>query len=398
MNRARTSIADQRGAIFVQVGMVMVVLMAFSVFVLDYGVLWIARTQAQAAADAGALAGAVARGYDDFGSPPHHRDPAGMIARSVAQANVVWNQPPTTTVSFDCPAGTTGRCTRIDVFRDGTNSSAALETVFGPLLGVSVQRVRATATAITEDGNATHCLSPLAFPDDWDENRGPTEEFNRFVETGAGAGTLLNPRDDYQAATSAYAGRTTISGDYGERIVWVIDHPLGMPITRGLAVPLTLPGGRTFEQNMASCVGRPIAIGQRLPMDDIHPVIVSDALADVHARDSGADYDYGNSRIINSCAPGCAALSPRLLVVALYDPARFQLGRATHDWTQPGVDCPTNEPCVTVTNILGFFVHRITGGGFGPHGHFLRYPGSSVSTAPTLIDNASWLVSTHLIR
>ena len=46
------------------------VLMAFNVFVLDYGMLWVARGQAQNAADAGALAGAVARGFDDFADPP----------------------------------------------------------------------------------------------------------------------------------------------------------------------------------------------------------------------------------------------------------------------------------------------------------------------------------------
>ena len=65
------------------------------------------------------------------------------------------------------------------------------------------------------------------------------------------------------------------------------------------------------------------------------------------------------------------------MAIALYDPQRFQLGRATNNWTQPDVGCPTNEPCIRVTNIVGFFVHRIAaGGGFGPHGHFLRYPGS----------------------
>jgi hypothetical protein len=87
------------------------------------------------------------------------------------------------------------------------------------------------------------------------------------------------------------------------------------------------------------------------------------------------------------------------MAIALYDPRRFQLGRATNNWTQVAVGCPTNEPCVRVTNIIGFFVHRIVaGGGFGPHGHFLRYPGITIPTAPTFVDDGSWLVTTHLIR
>ena len=39
-------------------------------FVVDYGAFWVSRNQAQNAADAGALAGATARLYDDTTSPP----------------------------------------------------------------------------------------------------------------------------------------------------------------------------------------------------------------------------------------------------------------------------------------------------------------------------------------
>ena len=56
-------------------------------------------------------------------------------------------------MTFDCPAGVTGRCTTVDVYRDGEYGSAAIDTLFGPILGVSTQGVRATATAST--GTAT---------------------------------------------------------------------------------------------------------------------------------------------------------------------------------------------------------------------------------------------------
>lgn len=153
---------------------------------------------------------------------------------------------------------------------------------------------------------------------------------------------------------------------------------------------------------MAECVGQPLALNQTLRVvPSIHPRDVTDAIESLFAQDATADYDYGNSRVTNSCAPGCGPVSPRLMAVALYDPQRFQLGRALSppNWTHPDVGCPTNEPCIRVTNIIGFFVHRIgPGGGFGPHGHFLRYPGTTLSTAPTFTDDGSWLVTTHLIR
>jgi Flp pilus assembly protein TadG len=404
MTRARTFTANQRGAIFVQVGIVILVLMAFSVFVLDYGVMWIARAQAQNAADAGALAGAMARGYDDRANPPSSSGLAADISAAVARANQVWTAAPAPAVTIDCPPGVTGRCTTVNVFRDDAHGNA-LPVLFGPLLGVNSQQVRATASALTGNGNATACMSPIAFADDWDENYDdttqPGREFSRYIEAGANAGNLITPRrDDYTPPGGTFAGRVTVSGNFGERIVWVIDHAISEPITRERMLALELPGGRTFLDNMLNCSGTVVTPGQRLPMITyLHPVEIGNAVASVFALDPGADYDYGDSRIVNSCAPACAPLSPRLLAVALFDPARFQLGRATNDWTQPAVGCPTNAPCVTVTNIIGFFIHRIGGGfGFGPHGHFLRYPGVTIDTQPTFVDDGSWLVTTHLVR
>ncbi len=406
MSRIQHVYRAQEGAVFVQVGIALFVLMAFNVFVLDYGMLWVARGQAQNAADAGALAGAVARGFDDFDINPHSRHSvAARSASGVAQANSVWQQPAAPVVSFDCPSGATGRCTTVAVFRDGDNGSTPLETLFGPMLGVSSQGVRATATAFTGNGNATPCLRPWAFADDWDEVRNPIGEFNHY--DGSGNPFPACSRDEYTPPSSTYAGRTTVSSDFGWRTVWDIQYGVqdpGIPITRELVVPLDLPGGRTFTQNMAECLGQPLAVNQYLRVIPfLHPRVIigdgGDGVEGLFNRDAAADYDYGNSRMINSCAPGCGPVSPRLMAIALYDPQRFQLGRATNNWTQPDVGCPTNHPCIRVTNIIGFFVHRITaGGGYGPHGHFLRYPGAAVSTAPTFVDDGSWLVTTHLIR
>ena len=49
-----------RGAIMIHVAFALLALLAFSAFVVDMGVMWVSRRQAQNAADAGALAGAVA--------------------------------------------------------------------------------------------------------------------------------------------------------------------------------------------------------------------------------------------------------------------------------------------------------------------------------------------------
>ncbi len=57
---------SEQGAILVYVAVVMLVLVGVTMWVVDYGVLLLARNQAQNSADAGALGGAIAMVYDDF--------------------------------------------------------------------------------------------------------------------------------------------------------------------------------------------------------------------------------------------------------------------------------------------------------------------------------------------
>jgi hypothetical protein len=391
MSRARArAIGCERGAVFVQVGISLFVLMAFNVFVLDYGMMWIARRQAQNAADAGALAGAMARGYDDFGSPPSGSGIAALSAQGVAAANLVWQQAPTPRVLFSCPAGVTGKCVRVEVYRNGQFGSTSIPTLFGPVLGITNQGVKATATAIAGNGNMTTCMKPWALPDEWNENRSPNNEFNAY---DAGGAPLSGP-DTYTAPSATLSDSYDISGHFGDYITFNEAQPWNSsPITDGFVVPLTLPGGRTYLQDMTSCNGQPIVLGQRLSID----TTIADrttALNAAVALDASADYNYGDSYVTNSCAPGCAAVSPRLFAVALYDPNDFQRRRSQNDWAA----CPGGTPCVTVSNIAGFFIHRLSGGGFGRHGHLLKYPGMTATGAPNFADDASWLVTTNLIR
>src|ERR1700680_3239307 len=99
--RGTTSMAaDDSGAILVHVALAIIVLLAFSTLVADYGVLWASRRQAQNSADAAALAGAVALTYDnptDLSST----GPAKQSALYVAQQNLVWGQAPSVQTATD---------------------------------------------------------------------------------------------------------------------------------------------------------------------------------------------------------------------------------------------------------------------------------------------------------
>jgi hypothetical protein len=393
----------ERGAVFVQVGIAIFVLMAFNVFVIDYGMMWVSRRQAQNAADAGALAGALSRGYDDFSASPPSNGVVANSAKQVAAANLVWQEAPQTDVpSFTCPGGLAGKCVRVDVFRDSAHGNP-IGTFFGPLLGVTTQDVMATATAVAQNGNATPCLKPIALPDGWNEqNIPPNTRFSRYVEPSAPPGTLVGNPDIYTPPGASSIGGTSVATWWGERMNWTVGAPLTAPITRELLLPLSLPGTNTFDQNMLQCNGGVLSINQMIPLDTTVTAGSFDLLTQsVYDLDASATYDVGDSDISNTCAPGCAAVSPRLLAIVLYDPDRFQRGRATNDWT--GVGCPTNAPCVKISNIAGYFVHCVNsrpciGGSMPAHGHFLKYPGTTVTTEPTFPDDGSWLVSTHLVR
>ena len=60
MGGRRAGWADERGQVAIVVALMLVVLLGFAALVVDVGLNWAARTQAQAAADAAALAGVIA--------------------------------------------------------------------------------------------------------------------------------------------------------------------------------------------------------------------------------------------------------------------------------------------------------------------------------------------------
>ncbi len=91
------------------------------------------------------------------------------------------------------PGAGTNTCVRVDVFRNQRAGGSPLPSIFGTLVGVVDQGVKATATAEVVYGNSTNCVKPFAIPDKW--RRGadaagwdPTDSFERYVQNGNNAG------------------------------------------------------------------------------------------------------------------------------------------------------------------------------------------------------------------
>ena len=142
----------ERGAITIHVAIALMALIAFSAFVVDYGVMWVSRRQAQNAADAGALAGAISTMVDGGGNAT-----ATLAAQAFAAGNAIMgeaNSASNVDVTFSgptnnmLPCGVTAGCVRVDVFRNepdtkGTVRGNPIPTFFAKMVSVSQQGVRA---------------------------------------------------------------------------------------------------------------------------------------------------------------------------------------------------------------------------------------------------------------
>jgi len=242
----------ERGAIIIHVAFALLALLGFAAFVVDMGVMWVSRGQAQNAADAGALAGAVSL-MRDGPSPTEAAKSATQwtnansifgATNSTANVRITFSGPagacgPSCDVTSIPPCGNSPGCARADVFRNapdrayrgGTTLGAPIPTLFGPLIGITQQRVRATATAQVASGNQIRCMLPFAVIDRWADNYDPTPVTTYFPNDAAPGTAGWTPNDVYQPTASPkdvyippYDGNTNHTGwkvtsDYGRQLI-----------------------------------------------------------------------------------------------------------------------------------------------------------------------------------
>jgi Flp pilus assembly protein TadG len=253
-----TRVKHERGAILIHVAFALLALIAFSAFVVDMGMMWVSRRQAQNAADAGALAGAVSMMKDNAVATE-----AAKSAFQWANNNVIFGQLSSTAnvrVTFSgaaagscgtscdvlttlppCAPGKPG-CVRVDIFRNapdrtyrgGTTLGNPIPTLFGPMIGITEQRVRATATAQVSNGNRIQCMLPFAVMDRWEDNYDPTPDTTYFRDDNLPGTAGWSPNDIYQPLQSPadryigpYEGNTDHTG-------WKVTADFGRQLNAGL--------------------------------------------------------------------------------------------------------------------------------------------------------------------
>jgi hypothetical protein len=403
--QSRQPAASQRGAVLIHVVVAMIGLLGFSSFVIDYGVLWAARRQAQNSADAAAMAAAVSLGFVDADNQALAR----TAALNTAAVNPIWGASPDITpadVTFPvCPPGAPGAgtntCVRVDVFRNQRAGGNPLPSLFGTLVGVVNQGVRATATAEVVYGNSTNCVKPFAIPDKWIEAQTPewdlTDSFSRYVQNGSDRGALVPNPDSYVPPASDGSDNGSgfdVTDNYGMELTIKNGTPNGS-IQPGWYYPVVInpdegPGGDNYRDNIATCDPTVVGVGTVLEMEPgnmigptqqgIDRLINLDLSADWGQDENG---DWGVQGGCMAASTPCA-LSPRVVAVPVFNPDAWDEGQSQGRGT------------VVVTRVVGMFIDRIEPNG-DVIGYLMPYPSAPYGgTGGT--PGSSFVVSIILVR
>jgi hypothetical protein len=401
---------DERGAILMQTAIALIGLLAFGSFTMDYGVLWVARGQAQNAADAGALAAAISMAYGDR-TAVDFEPRVRSVGVAAARTNMVWGAAPAVDPVTDitigpCPPGAPGlpdQCVRVDVYRNQQRGNA-LPTFFAQLVGVTEHGVRATATAQVLSGRRTTCLKPWVIPDKWEEIR-PTakpwsleDSFNRYQVNGQ-TYTLLNPADYYTPPSPTAAGTGfTLPGDIGRRVKLQVKNWSDSSIASGNFRSVVLPGpcgdtgGDSFRCNIATCNPTPVGIGDIL---ETEPGVMAGPTQQGLQTLIGADSAYWEcngspaSRSVD-CAGAPSAATPRLVPIAAFNVQRYL------EDTAAGLVKTNGRTDVTIVRVLGFFIEGWDSKEIW--GRFSFYPAPPSIGSNDVADSANFLRSVILVR
>jgi Flp pilus assembly protein TadG len=425
-----TSRERERGAVLVHVAVTLVGLVAFSALTVDYGVLWTSRRQAQNAADAGALAGAIALAFDNA-TDKTVNGPASRNAFGATQANLVFGASPSVTPATDitfntCPDGT-DTCVQVRVYRTLARGSA-LPSFFAQLIGITSQDIQAYAEAEVVNGNATECMRPFAVLDKWDEYDPATNPFTPESEYLRG---LLDPDwnltssfdkypknpsdpsepDYYEAPALCPPGTANCATGTGYRLFDqygnAIDYGTEMKLHTGsqdqtssgwflpVRLTATASGAADYCSAIKNCTGQLNTIGQTIQTENGNMVgptnqcLFSDADS-LYNKDPTATWNpnyfgTGKGAVVSSkYGPN---QSPRIVPMPVINPDELFAGD------------PNGQTSVTIRNILGFFVERQEGNGGQTVtvGRLVNVPGLTTG-GNTVAQTSSFIKTIQLIR
>lgn len=341
---------DERGMSFVFVGMGFMAFLAATTLAIDVGMFMNARSQAQNAADAGALAGATALYFDDFndrsaGGPAVQN---GIVTATDTNNRVMGYAASVTPPDVTFPNDPNGQPTRVrvNVFRNADRGNP-VTTLMGVYFGVSTVNITAMATAEVSPANAQTCVKPFTIPDKWIENQTPPWDPDDTFDTVDNKNNPLPNPDTYTLGVTSYSAELPPSGDRGTELM--IRAGTGNEVNPSFYFSWAMPvgtGADWYTENIANCNTTIMYSGDLLTAEPGNMVGPTNQGIDILiAKDPLAYWDTVTKKVVSSQTP-----SARIIAIPLFDPVYYDIGK------QNGRDAD-----LKLANWLGFFVDRRVG-------------------------------------
>jgi hypothetical protein len=355
---------DRDGQTLAVVAVMMVAIFAVMAIAIDLGLAYTARTEAQRAADAAALAGASV--FMEYPLPADYRTEIQRRAREYAAYNFVRNVAVASGFTAGVPAvETEGNEVRVQIIDDERKVRVwvrreGIATWFARFIGMDHIAVAAMAAAAVRDAGVAECVKPWVVMDAFLRNEPDPDETLVPADTEG-----WDPERHWYEPSRAVCDETT-SGygsetdrgecDYGFQITLHSGDPKDAPLP-GFFWPVQLgngPGADVYRDDIANCSETPTAIGDTLRTERGNMP---------GPTRQGVRTLIGDDQTTwNDVLAGFGADSPRFVTIALVSPRDIA-----------GMD--PSDKWVTVTNFGRFFIEGIVGSGPDQKllGRFLYY-------------------------
>jgi hypothetical protein len=335
----------KRGATLVFVAVAMGALFGFLALAIDLGMLFVAREDAQRAADAAALAGASAF-LENQGAAAVV--PANQRAMEYALRNTFQNGP---IDSSEVTIQVLPESLRVGVWvqRD------SVQTLFARTLGMRWMPIGAYAAAEAADAGSAKCLKPFALPDLWHDANDDTNG-NRVWDGDEVWQFGNDPGDRYEpfsgpggSATETGYGSgwrnyvTPVDFDYGRQIKIKVTDPNDLQGAEpSVFFPWRIPtgpdpepcpgfglaegstGAAVYRQNICSCNNSEISLGEEYQIETGNMVGPTwQGTRELIEQDPNAYWDESANTVVGSSYGAGWMNSPRVIKIALIDPMQI---------------------------------------------------------------------------
>lgn len=333
----------ERGASLVFVAVATGALFALCALAIDLGMMFVARNDAQRAADAAALAGASA--FLEY-SAAAAVTPAHDRAMEYALRNTFQNGPidsSEVTIRIVPESAKVG----VNIYRD------SVPTLFARTLGMRWVPIGATAEAEAVSSGAARCLKPFAVPDVWND---ADDDANGNRIWDGNEDWQFDPGDTY-APFSGPGGSPSETGygsawrdgyappavgDYGRQINIKMTDPQDVQTpSPGIFLPWRLPpdgdgeqcaqggtgnevGGAVYRNNICTCNTSNIELGVEYPIEPGNMVGPTwQGVGELIDSDPNAYWDEATQSVRNSSYGSNWMESPRVIRIGLFAPGEL---------------------------------------------------------------------------